>query len=147
MSTFKSFEDLECWKECAALRKELSVVVKEFPPEEKNLLVAQIRRASRGATNSIAEGFGRFLYPEFAEYYKKSRGFLYELVDHLTVAFEEGHISQEQLKTFSDKTKKCLIILDSLVNHLLQKENNDLKTSGPEINYDVLSESTNQRNN
>jgi hypothetical protein len=36
------FESLEVWKECRILRKQISVLVKTFPTEEKYWLVDQL---------------------------------------------------------------------------------------------------------
>lgn len=59
-----SFEELECWKLAADLRKEVSKLIKTFPAEEKFRLMDQMKRCSRSVTNDIAEGFGRFHYQE-----------------------------------------------------------------------------------
>lgn len=54
-----------------------------LPHEEKFELAAQIRKASIGSTANIAEGYGRFHYQEGIQFYRFSRGSLYELKDHL----------------------------------------------------------------
>jgi four helix bundle protein len=60
----KSFEELDCWKKAASLRRRISALVKTFPSDEKYKLVDQMVRASRSATAQIAEGFGRFHFQE-----------------------------------------------------------------------------------
>ena len=63
MST-PTFTDLEVYKECRLLRKEISALVKtHFPNEEKFKLTDQIIRSSRGVTASLAEGHGRYHLP------------------------------------------------------------------------------------
>jgi len=57
-----NFEELEVWKECRNLRKQVSIVVKTFPVEEKYRITDQLIRASRSITANIAEGHGRFHY-------------------------------------------------------------------------------------
>ena len=37
--SFKTFEDLECWKACTEVRKFICTLVKSFPKEEKFGLV------------------------------------------------------------------------------------------------------------
>ena len=56
-----NFEYLEVWKECRMLRKDVSLLVKGFPIEEKFRLNDQLIRASRSVTANIAEGHGRFI--------------------------------------------------------------------------------------
>ncbi len=60
----KSFEELNCWKKAASLRRKISILVKTFPREEKYRLVDQMIRSSRSAPAQIAEGFGRFHFQE-----------------------------------------------------------------------------------
>ena len=56
MTKLSSFEDLDCYKQAVELRRNLSVVVRSFPKDEKFQLVDQIKRASRSVTANIAEG-------------------------------------------------------------------------------------------
>ncbi len=56
----KSFEELECWKIGAEIRREVSRLVKKIPSQEKFALISQMLRCSRSVTNNIAEGYGRF---------------------------------------------------------------------------------------
>ena len=58
--TFKSFEELECWRACTEVRRFISELVKTFPKEEKYALTNDMKRAARSTTHNIAEGFGRF---------------------------------------------------------------------------------------
>ncbi len=58
--SFKSFEDLECWKTCTEVRRFITKLVKTFPKEEKFALVDDMKRAARSSTHNISEGFGRF---------------------------------------------------------------------------------------
>ena len=46
-STFKSFEELKCWKACTEVRRFISGLVLKFPKEEKFALVDNMRRAAR----------------------------------------------------------------------------------------------------
>jgi four helix bundle protein len=92
----KTFEDLDCWKRITALRRELAELVKVFPAEEYRL-TDQIIRAARSATSNIAEGYGRFHYQENIQYCRQTRGSLFEIMEHLIVAKDEGYISNSEL--------------------------------------------------
>jgi four helix bundle protein len=92
----KTFEDLDCWKRITALRRELAELVKVFPAEEYRL-TDQIIRAARSATSNIAEGYGRFQYQENIQYCRQTRGSLFEIMEHLIVAKDEGYISDSEL--------------------------------------------------
>lgn len=118
MASLSSFESLECWKEAASLRREISTTVKTFPAEEKFRLTDQLIRASRSATANIAEGFGRYHYQENTQFCRHSRGSLNEIIDHLIVAHEENYIDKEKLEVLKRQTNKCILILNGYINYL-----------------------------
>ncbi|MBS1508635.1 MAG: four helix bundle protein [Bacteroidetes bacterium] len=116
----KSFEELECWKKAAALRRRISALVKTFPAHEKYKLEDQMIRSSRSVTANIAEGFGRFHYQENAQFCRQSRGSLFELIDHLTVSREENYVSEEVYQELRNDIDGCLALLNGYINYLLK---------------------------
>ena len=92
--SFKSFEELECWKACREVRRFIYQLVKKFPSEEKFGLSDDMRRAARSTTHNIAEGFGRYHYQENIQFCRHSRGSLFELIDQLITSLDEGYIIQ-----------------------------------------------------
>ena len=59
----RTFEDLECWKECRKLRIFVAKqIVPMLPQDEKYRLGDQVLRAGRSTTSNVAEGYGRFHY-------------------------------------------------------------------------------------
>ena len=120
MGTIRSFEDLDCWKKITILRRALSGLVKSFPRDEKYRLADQIIRAARSATANIAEGYGRFHNQENIQYCRQTRGSLYELIDHLIVATDEGYVSQEKLNSLRSEIQSCLAVLNGYINYLLR---------------------------
>ncbi|MBA4055573.1 MAG: four helix bundle protein [Marivirga sp.] len=130
----KTFEDLDCWKKTTLLRRTLSEIVKRFPQDEKYKLVDQIIRASRSVTANIAEGFGRFHYQEYVQYCRQSRGSLYEVIDHLIVACDEGYISKEELSKLKSEIEACLAVLNGFINYLVKAKQS--RVNEPEHNYE-----------
>ena len=106
------FESLEVWKECRILRKQISVLVKTFPTEEKYRLVDQLIRASRSSTANIAEGHGRYNYQDNTKFCRNSRGSVSEVLDHCICAFDEGYIVERQLSEFRLQVEKCLRLIN-----------------------------------
>ena len=96
MPKYDDFRDLEVWQQCKAIRKEIWVLCKAFPQEEKFRLSDQMIRASRSATACIGEGYGRFHYQETIQFCRQARGSLYELIDHCDVAVECGYLDDNQ---------------------------------------------------
>ncbi len=85
-------EDLEAWKKGRSFRKEISLLCKKLPKEEKFRLIDQLIRASRSITANIAEGHGRYHYQENIQFCRQARGSLLECKDHLYCALDEGFI-------------------------------------------------------
>lgn len=133
----KSFEELECWKKAALLRRNLSALVKTFPADERFRLTDQLIRASRSVTANIAEGYGRFHYQEFIQFCRHSRGSLFELLDHLTVAEEEKYITEYQLNEFKRTIQECCAILNGFINYLQRAKKTGI-VSEPESVYEPL---------
>lgn len=114
----KTFEELDCWKRAALLRRRISATVKTFPSEEKYRLVDQMVRSSRSATAQIAEGFGRFHFQENIQFCRQARGSIFELIDHLITANEEKFISNEELAEIRLEIDSCLALLNGYINYL-----------------------------
>ena len=131
----KTFEDLNCWKVPADLRRRCSEVVKAFPQEERYKLVDQIIRASRSVTANIAEGYGRYHYQEYIQFCRQSRGSLYELIDHFIVARDKGYISDEELDNIKHQISNALAVLNGFINYLLKAKVTKNVTSEPEAQY------------
>ena len=121
----RSFEDLECWKLAAGLRRKISLLVKTFPSEEKFRLSDQMVRASRSVTNNIAEGYGRYHFLENAKFCRNSRGSLTELQDHLMIAFEEKYLSEELYTELQTDILNCQKVLNGYVKYLLRAKLED----------------------
>ena len=119
-----SFTDLDVYKECRILRKNISALVKtHFPPEEKYKLTDQIIRSSRSITSCIAEGYGRFHFQENIQYCRMSRGSLSETLEHLITAFDEQYISSEELLSFKLHIDKCTQLLNGYIRYLQKTKN------------------------
>jgi len=118
----ETFEDLDVWKLCVGIRKEISDLAKTFPPEEKFRLADQMIRASRSVTANIAEGFGRFHYQESIQFCRQARGSLYELIDHFHVATEQGCLSQEVMIKRREKILRGIMVLNGFIRYLSQNK-------------------------
>ena len=134
----KSFEELECWKKATVLRKQLSILAKSFPTEEKYRLCDQIIRASRSVTANIAEGFGRFHYQENIQFCRQSRGSLFEIIDHLIVANDEGYISDAVLTDLKKEIHECLAILNGFINYLSRAKSESGSVKEPKEKYSLI---------
>lgn len=57
-----SFKDLEVYKLSREAAREIFLITKDFPKEEKFSLIDQIRRSSRSVGTQIAESWGKRRY-------------------------------------------------------------------------------------
>ncbi len=71
-------------------------MTRQFPSDEKFLLVSDMRRAANSVVHNLAEGFGRYENKDKTRFYKISRGSAYELLSQL--------LTTEALRYQSDKT-------------------------------------------
>ena len=128
MDDMKStFEDLEIWRLSRDLRNSCSSLTKLLPTEEKFRLTDQLIRASRSVMANIAEGYGRFHYQENIQYCRHARGSLFEIIDHLYVALDEGYIHQESFAELKSKTTAIIFKMNGYIRYLNQKKSNNEK--------------------
>ena len=81
-----------------------------------------MKRAARSTTHNIAEGFGRFHFQENIQFCRHSRGSLYELIDQLITANDDGYINSEKLKKGRELISKALAILNGYINYLKRRK-------------------------
>ena len=118
------FEDLEVWKKSRDFKKEIGILVKGFPQEEKYRLTDQLIRSSRSINSLISEGHGRFTYADQLHYCIQSSGSLSESFNHLMDAFDNGYITEDKINHFRGKLKEIERILNGYINHLRKQRDN-----------------------
>ncbi len=117
-TSFKTFEELQCWQACREVRIFIINIVKSYPKEEKYSIVDNMKRAARSTTQNIAEGFGRFHYRENIQFCRISRGSLFEVIDDLITSLDEGFISQKDYQLGRDKISKAMALLNGYISYL-----------------------------
>lgn len=122
---FRTFEDLEVWKTTRELRKAIAKLARRLPAEERFILVPQILRSSRSVTANIAEGHGRYHYQENIQFCRISRGSLSETMDHITCAYDDGYISEQELNEFRQKYLLCLRMLNGYILYLRDRKKSE----------------------
>lgn len=118
----KTFEDLEVWKVCRDLKQKIFTITETFPSEERFRLVDQLRRAAISSTANMAEGYGRFHYQENIQFCRQSRGSLYEILDHLTTARDQGYISEESFKELRAQVLTAIRLINGYLRMLQQNK-------------------------
>lgn len=120
--SFKSFEELDCWKTCREVREFIYDLVKKYPREELYGLVQDMKRAARSTTHNIAEGLGRYHYQENIQFCRHSRGSLHELIDQLITSLDEKYIDQQEYDRGRDLISRALGLLNGYINYLSRRK-------------------------
>lgn len=123
----RDFVDLDAWKLAPELRKTVYDLTKRFPPEEKHVLAAQMRRAAISVTANIAEGFGRFSYQENLQYCRQARGSAYELRDHLTTALDNGYLTRNRWRDADKLAQRVAQVLNGYIRSTRVRQRNHLR--------------------
>ena len=89
--------------------------------EETYNLNLQIRKAAVSITANIAEGYGRFHYQEGIQFYRISRGSLYELKDHLISCFDLQFINNEVLNDGLKLIEQAKTSLNGYISYVSKK--------------------------
>jgi four helix bundle protein len=103
----QGYRDLVVWQKGIALAREIYLLTKKLPSDEKFGLVSQMRRAAVSVPSNIAEGQARHTTGEFVQFISHAEGSVAELDTQLTLC--------EQLKLLSPtECQSAASLLDEL---------------------------------
>ncbi len=120
-SNAKSYTDLEVWKKMRVLKIKVEKLAKTFPPEEKFRLTDQVTRSARSVNSTIAEGHGRYTFPDRIHFCVIARGSLSETYNHLIDAYDCAYITLEILTEFKNEISEVEKILNGYINWLREQ--------------------------
>lgn len=83
-----NFKELVVWQKARKLVKEMYLILKSFPEEEKYGIVSQIKRASISIPANIAEGTGRNTDKDFLRFLDIATGSSFELETLIILSFD-----------------------------------------------------------
>lgn len=95
MAAFKSYRDLEVWRQSMDLVKRIYQVTQKFPSDERFGLTNQLRRASVSIPSNLAEGHARFGSGEFSRFISIAMGSVAEVETQILLSSELGHIKED----------------------------------------------------
>jgi four helix bundle protein len=127
---FQTFEDLEVYKAARELRKAMYAVNRRLPDFEKYELGSQVRRASVSPTNNMAEGHGRFHYPDRIRFFLHSRGSVEELVDDFNVCLDEKYLSSDEVAKLKEQACGVLILINGYLRYLRSRSSTVRESDG-----------------
>jgi len=131
---FQTFEDLDVYKVARSFRRQMYEASRRLPEYEKFGLVSQIRRAAVSLTNNIAEGHGRYHYPDQIKFGLQARGSLEELIDDLNVCLDEKYVPASEVEELKQEGWRVLALINGYLRYLRDRRgsgNSALRESTP----------------
>ena len=110
----QSFEKLEVYQMARNFKKEIKLLSKTFPKEERYDLISQINRTSSSMSSNLAEGSGRSSNLDQAHFTNMSYASGLETIDHLNTALDMEYIKKEIYTILRTDLDKILIKLNAL---------------------------------
>lgn len=112
-----SFEKLEVWNDSRNLLKEIYIMTKMFPDDEKFGLTSQIRRATISISCNIAEGTSRWSSKEKIRFIEIAFSSLMEVLNCLILARDLNYVEESKLTDTRELVDKIGNKLNGLSNH------------------------------
>lgn len=94
---------LECYK-----------ITRQLPPEEKYVLVSQIRRASLSVKLNIAEGASRKSIAERRRFYEVARSSVVEIDSAMEAVIDLKYVTLENLQKLGVLLNRCFSMLSNM---------------------------------
>ena len=106
-----SFENIIAWQKAHWFTRQVYIITKHFPEEEKYGLVSQFRRAAVSIGANIAEGYKKLGRQDKLRFFNIAEGSLAECENYIILARDLGYIDEteyQSLHTNAESTGKLL---------------------------------------
>ncbi|MBW8360781.1 MAG: four helix bundle protein [Kaistella sp.] len=113
-----SFEKLEVWQNARVLVKEIYIVSRSFPEQEKFGITNQLRRSATSIAANIAEGVTRNTVKEKSRFINIAYSTTIEVINFLILARDLEFITAEEYIQLREKTEKITNQLNAFYNSL-----------------------------
>jgi len=94
-----NFRELKVWQRSKVLVKDIYILTKKFPSDERFGLTNQLRRAAVSVPSNIAEGCGRGTDKQLIHFLNIAIGSLCEIETQLILSCDLEFIEEKELKT------------------------------------------------
>ncbi|MCD4697377.1 MAG: four helix bundle protein [Bacteroidales bacterium] len=101
-----NFKELKVWQKSRTLTKEIHLLTKRFPSDERFVLTSQIRRSVISIPSNIAEGSGRDSNKEFKRFLSISLSSAFELETQIILANDLEYLSDAEFLKVSEKIQE-----------------------------------------
>ena len=119
----QSYRDLKVYGESYEAAKEMYLLAKELPEEEKFGLISQIKRAATSIPLNIAEGYGKWVSgKELVRFLVMARGSCCEMEVLLSFIKDFGYIEEGKYEAMRAQYEGIGKMLTGLIKSIQQKE-------------------------
>lgn len=112
------YKDLKFWQFSRTFCKDIYIVTKSFPNDEKFGLISQLRRASVSVPSNIAEGASRSSNKDFKRFLRISLGSCYEIETQLLISFDLGFINEKELEILNNTLSQIIKMMSKFSTSL-----------------------------
>lgn len=112
---FTELHNFSAWKKAMKLADNLVDIADSLPGKEWDAAGTQLRRSALSVVLNIAEGFGRYSFPEKRQKYVIARGELYEAYTALQYCKNRNYVSVDQIQIQSENCDEMRKILNALI--------------------------------
>ena len=109
-----SFEKMDVWQLARQFRKDIYVVSRNFPADEKFGLTSQLRRSASSIGDNLAEGSGKLSTKDKAHYTTIAYGSAMETVNHLIGCLDLSFITEQDYILLREKLEVITRMLNRL---------------------------------
>lgn len=119
MKTY-GFEKLEVWQLSRIFAKDIYLITKNFPDDEKFGLISQLRRAAISISSNIAEGNSRLSNKDKAHFFQISFSSLMEVLNQLIISNDLEFINNNEINLLRLKIDEIANKLNALHKSILK---------------------------
>ena len=112
------YKDLKFWQLSRSFCKDIYVVTKSFPDDEKFGLVSQLRRAAVSIPSNIAEGASRNSNKDFIRFLTISLGSCYEIETQLLLSYDLDFINSNDLEKLNEELNNVIKLMSKFISSL-----------------------------
>lgn len=114
----KNYKELTVWKNGIGLVKEIYLLSRRFPSEEKFALTTQITRAAVSIPANIAEGSSRHSDKDYARFLQIALGSAFELQTYFVIIKELSWIPANELTAVELRLEEQIKMLHGFIKKL-----------------------------
>ena len=114
----KNYKELTVWKNGISIVKEVYLLSKSFPVEEKYGLVSQMTRAAVSIAANVAEGSSRNSDKDYARFIQIALGSAFEVQTYLVIVKEMNWIDASELSVVELRLEEEIKMLHGFLKKL-----------------------------